>query len=61
MSVDLGKTEDKTKRHFFIEGTQAKVEELPLEFVMVVRNPRIHSERLVYGDGKILIAGYGKN
>lgn len=40
--------------------TPAKVEELPLEFVMVVRNPRINSDRFIYGEhGKILIAGYG--
>jgi hypothetical protein len=33
--------------------------EMPLEFVMIVRNPSANSDRLVLGDGKILVAGYG--
>ncbi|KAJ3626559.1 hypothetical protein MTP99_017046 [Tenebrio molitor] len=32
--------------------------EMPLEFVMIVRNPSANSDRLVLGDGKILVAGY---
>lgn len=49
------------KKRLFVDGLPAKVEELPLEFAMVVRNPRINSDRFVYGDGKVLIAGYGKS
>ncbi|KAJ8918619.1 hypothetical protein NQ315_013125 [Exocentrus adspersus] len=32
--------------------------ELPLEYVMVVRDPKFVSDRLVFGDNKILVAGY---
>lgn len=48
------------RKRLIVDGLPAKVEELPLEFAMVVRNPRINSDRFVYGDGKILLAGYGK-
>lgn len=41
------------------EENSAKVEELALEYVMVVRNPKIETDRLIYEDRKILIAGYG--
>lgn len=37
----------------------AKIEELPLEFVMVVRNPKVSSDKIVFGENRILIAGYG--
>lgn len=56
--VGVSSDDEKVKIMFPVEN-EAKVEELPLEFVMVVRNPRITSDRFVYGDGKILIAGYG--
>lgn len=43
------------------QGIQATVEELPLEFVMIVRNPKIASDKFINGENnKILIAGYGK-
>lgn len=36
------------------------IEELPLEFVMVVRNPRVSSDKFIFGENRILIAGYGE-
>lgn len=34
---------------------------MPLEFILFVRNPKISSDHLVYGENKkILVAGYGK-
>lgn len=42
-------------------GQASKTEELPLEFIMVVRDPKISSDRYVVGErNKILVAGFGK-
>lgn len=35
------------------------VNEMPLEYLMIVRDPKFVSDRLVFGDNKILVAGYG--
>lgn len=47
-------------RDKFGSEQMAKIEELPLEFVMVVRNPKASSDRFIFGENKILIAGYGQ-
>lgn len=36
------------------------INEMPLEYIMIVRDPKFVSDRLVFGDNKILVAGYGK-
>ncbi|KAJ8986008.1 hypothetical protein NQ317_013892 [Molorchus minor] len=34
------------------------VNEMPLEYILIVRNPKSFSDRLVFGENKILVAGY---
>ncbi|CAH0556103.1 unnamed protein product [Brassicogethes aeneus] len=40
------------------QGTASVINQMPLEFVMVVRDPATKSDRLIYGENKILVAGY---
>ncbi|XP_018568648.1 uncharacterized protein LOC108908940 isoform X2 [Anoplophora glabripennis] len=40
------------------ERMSGLVNEMPLEYVMIVRDPKFVSDRLVFGDNKILVAGY---
>lgn len=39
------------------------INQMPLEYIMVVRNSEAHPDKLIYGnkDGVILVAGYGNN
>lgn len=41
------------------DSVSGVVNEMPLEYVMIVRDPKFISDRLVFGDNKILVAGYG--
>lgn len=45
----------------FSDSKVATVFKIPLEFSMFVRDPKISTDKYIYGDNhKILIAGYGK-
>lgn len=53
-----GTTVVKLNRSEF-DSMSSFVNEMPLEYVMIVRDPKFISDRLVFGDNKILVAGYG--
>ncbi|XP_060528919.1 uncharacterized protein LOC132703587 isoform X2 [Cylas formicarius] len=40
------------------ENNSAIVNQMPLEYVMLVRDPNTHSDRLIVGDNKLLVAGF---
>ncbi|XP_044261886.1 uncharacterized protein LOC123009553 isoform X2 [Tribolium madens] len=54
-TIDGTKVTNVNRSEFEKDRTVMK---MPLEFIMIVRNPGVNSERLVLGDGKILVAGY---
>lgn len=48
-----------TKDEFYTKG-KSVIEEMPLEYVIIVRNSKVTSDKLIYGENnKLLIAGYG--
>ncbi|KAJ8964562.1 hypothetical protein NQ314_004866, partial [Rhamnusium bicolor] len=52
-----GTTVVKISRSDF-EERRGLVNEMPLEYVMLVRDPKSFSDKLVFGENKILVAGY---